>query len=153
MVDDKDKEYGQYLQSLTLNAKCSYLKNVLEIVSKYKQKKQQEMMEMKLVKDMSGPNGLAVTNDNKYLIVAPLKETIDFNMKWNVDVPLADGMEIYNDEILLAICPNGICLIDLKCFKIVGRLSIDHLISNIHVYDGYIYVTGADNLFRIKLTA
>lgn len=137
-----------------------------------------------VVNDMMGPNGLAITNDNKYLIVsntgtengwAPfwnvyqrhnnkknelykLKKTIIFNtqLAWNgfvIPVPLADGMKIYNNDILLAVCPNGICLIDLKKLEIVGRLTIDHLISNIHVHNGYIYVTGADNLFRIKLTA
>ena len=55
--------------------------------------------------------------------------------------------------ILLAVCPGGICLIDLFEFEIVGRISIDHLISNIHIHDGWIYVTSQDNLFRIELTA
>eukprot|EP01083_Nonionella_stella_P272593 924480_1 len=91
-----------------------------------------------VVNDMEGPNGLAVTNDNKYLIIAntgsvngwkpywniykikcnnkneyyKLYKTIYFNMgilewnSWKVGAPLTDGMEVYNDEILLAVCPN-----------------------------------------------
>ena len=95
-------------------------------------------------------------NDVEY----KFKKNIVFDMgqlAWNSftgpPVPLADGMEIFNDEILLAVCPGGICLIDLKKLEIVGRITIDHLISNIFIYDGYIYVTSADNLFTITLSA
>lgn len=98
------------------------------------------------------------SNDDKHKRYK-LHKYIGFDMgelSWNgfnVPVPLNDGMEIFNDNILLAVCPNGVCLIDLNNFEIVGRLTIDQLISNIHVYNGHLYITGADNMFRIQLTA
>ena len=132
-----------------------------------------------IINDMIGPNGLVITNDKKYLIVSNTTNKNDLDPYWNVykinnnnndelyelikridfkmmedsskNYSAMDGLEIYNDEILFAVGPNGICLIDLINFEMVGRINIDHKISNIHIHNGYIYVTSQDHLFRIKL--
>eukprot|EP00484_Ammonia_sp_Unknown_P007627 CAMPEP_0197073488 /NCGR_PEP_ID=MMETSP1384-20130603/210632_1 /TAXON_ID=29189 /ORGANISM="Ammonia sp." /LENGTH=491 /DNA_ID=CAMNT_0042512325 /DNA_START=84 /DNA_END=1559 /DNA_ORIENTATION=+ len=130
---------------------------------------------------MDGPNGLAVTNDNEYLIVSntaemsgelvpfwnvyaiqsdyALQTSIDFasyNLSFNatnaVPIPLCDGMEVFNDEILLAACPNGLCVIDLTNLELVGRLTLNQLISNLYIVDDLVYVTSAGNVFTIQLT-
>eukprot|EP01084_Bolivina_argentea_P049426 90905_1 len=140
----------------------------------------QGITEPKLVADMYAPNGIAITNDNQFMIVTNTGTTLGWSPYWNVfritsrgytlhttidfnlgEFPvntfalggamLADGLEIFDDDILLAVGPNGVYVIDLRNFKIVGRIAIDVLISNIHVHDGWLYVTGLNNLFRIKL--
>ena len=62
---------------------------------------------------------------NKY----ELRERIDFEwdkLEWNsnkVEHPLVDGMEVFNDSILLAVSPNGICVIELYSLAIAGRMT------------------------------
>ena len=130
-----------------------------------------------VVDDMPGPTGVAVTGDNTYLIVAnmgnstawdpywnvyavddgdstyTLETKIDFSLDFMGDAPINGGLEIFDESTVLAVCPGGICLINLNTFELAGRITIETLVTDITVQDNFLYCTSSDNLFRIPLTS
>jgi gluconolactonase len=123
-----------------------------------------------LYKDLSRPNGIALSRDEKKLYVA----NSDANKIWMVfDVKAdggiengklffdasaysepgaPDGMKVHSSGIIFATAPGGVMVFSPDA-QLLGRISTGDLCSNL-AFDSnedYLYITSNGNLVRVKL--
>jgi len=63
----------------------------------------------------------------------------------------ADGFKILPTGTIVASCPGGLCLIELKTGQLMAQLKSKSKYSNVEIAEGYAYVTGEQSVWRIKL--